>query len=284
MSKPTFNVSKPRISVVIPAYNEEEYLGTCLEAITDQAYKPFEVIVVDNGSLDQTVAIAQSFPGVRVVAEPTHGIFAAVTTGFDEARGSIIARTDADSRPEADWLEAIVKAFEDEALSALSGPIYYYDLPLAGLIRRGENFIRGRLAVHSGEAKFLTGANMAIRRPAWLEVKSKLCRRPGIHEDLDLAIHLQEDNRAIGFFSQVVVSTSARRITAPFRSFYKYLDGYESIYLEHGIKRSWVLKVPFLCYVPFQPLIKIIYRLYNSNLNQATLNKLVKLFITDSNY
>ena len=284
MSKPTFNVSKPRISVVIPAYNEEEYLGACLEAIADQTYKPFEVIIADNGSRDQTVAIAQSFPGVRVVREPILGIFAAVTTGFDEARGNIIARTDADSRPEADWLEAIVKAFEDETLCALSGPIYYYDLPFAGLIRWGENFIRSRLAAHSAEAKFLTGANMAIRRPVWLQAKSKLCRRPGIHEDLDLAIHLQEDNRAIGFSSHMVVSTSARRITAPFRSFCKYLGGYESIYLEHDIKRSWVLKVPFLFYVPSQPLVKVVYRLYNSSLNQATLNKLVKLFVADSNY
>jgi glycosyltransferase involved in cell wall biosynthesis len=278
MSKPSSITKKPRISVVIPAYNEEVYITACLEAVAEQTYQAFEVIVIDNGSHDQTAAFVRLFPGVRLLSEPRRGIFAAVNTGFNAARGTIIARTDADSRPDTDWLAGIAQAFENKQLDAVSGPIYYYDLPLSELIRHGENFIRSRVAAHSDGAKFLTGANMGIRRQAWTDVRGRICRHPGLHEDLDLAIHLQENGGSIGFFSDIVVATSARRITARFRDFYKYLSGYESIYVEHGIKRSWVLKVPFFCYVPFQPLAKVIYKLYNAHASRTTMARLAALF------
>ena len=60
--------SNPLVSVVIPAYNEEKYLPACLEALSRQTFRDFEVVVVDNNSTDRTAEIARSL-GARVVHE-----------------------------------------------------------------------------------------------------------------------------------------------------------------------------------------------------------------------
>lgn len=114
-----------RLSVVIPAYNEERYIGRLLTSLQQQTYKkPFEIIVVDNNSTDKTAQIAKSF-GVRVVKEKNRGYAHACNRGFFEAKGKIIARADADHVVPPTWLEKIVEKFEkDKKLIAVGGPIY----------------------------------------------------------------------------------------------------------------------------------------------------------------
>jgi glycosyltransferase involved in cell wall biosynthesis len=117
------------ISVVIPAYNGERYLGRCLQALRHQTYphSQFEIIVVDNGSTDTTAWIAQGF-GARVVEEPVKGIAKARQTGFEAARGEVIASTDADTTVPAFWLARIAAHFEaDPDLGTVYGPVYWPD-------------------------------------------------------------------------------------------------------------------------------------------------------------
>jgi len=117
------------VSVVIPAYNEEQYLGRCLEALAQQTYPAdrLEVIVVDNGSTDATAEIARQY-GVRVIAEPRKGVARARQTGFEAARGAIIASTDADTVVPPFWVARIAAHFRaDPALGAVYGPVYWPD-------------------------------------------------------------------------------------------------------------------------------------------------------------
>jgi glycosyltransferase involved in cell wall biosynthesis len=117
------------ISVVIPAYNEEQYLGRCLQALRAQSYPAsrFEIIVVDNGSTDATADIARRF-GARVVSEPRKGVARARQTGFEAARSEIIASTDADTTVPVFWLARIAAHFEaDPDLGAVYGPVYWPD-------------------------------------------------------------------------------------------------------------------------------------------------------------
>jgi len=60
-------VNEPNISIIIPAYNEERYLGRCLDAIAAQSVRPYEVIVVDNNSSDDTAKVAQRYPFVTLL-------------------------------------------------------------------------------------------------------------------------------------------------------------------------------------------------------------------------
>ena len=117
-------------SVVIPAYNEEQYLGRCLAALARQTYPAdrFEVIVVDNGSTDTTAEIARRYGGVRVITKPRKGVARARQAGFAAARGAVIASTDADTVVPPFWVARIAEYFRaDPALGAVYGPVYWPD-------------------------------------------------------------------------------------------------------------------------------------------------------------
>src|SRR3954452_8207081 len=89
------------VSVVIPVKDDAVALERCLRLLGQQTVAPLEVVVVDNGSRDASAAGARRH-GARVVTEPTPGIPAAASTGYDAARGDLIARCDADSVPDTD--------------------------------------------------------------------------------------------------------------------------------------------------------------------------------------
>jgi len=117
------------VSVVVPAYNEEKYLGRCLAVLARQTYPAglFEVIVVDNGSTDGTAEIARRY-GARVVVEPHKGVARARQAGFEAAQGEVIASTDADTVVPPFWVSRIAAHFRaDPVLGAVYGPVYWPD-------------------------------------------------------------------------------------------------------------------------------------------------------------
>ena len=118
-----------KISLIIPAYNEEKYIGDCLTAaIKNSRGQFFEIIVVDNASGDKTAEVARSFAGVRVVREEKKGLTKARQRGLEEARGDLLAYTDADTRLPEEWFQKMRNFFsKNPAAVSLSGPYKYYD-------------------------------------------------------------------------------------------------------------------------------------------------------------
>ena len=106
----------PRISVVIPAYNEEMNIGHCLSSLCAQnTTDEFEVIVVDNNSTDNTVQIAESFCDrlqIRIISEKKQGRGAARKCGWDAATGDIVFSTDADATVPANWISSFVSMLD----------------------------------------------------------------------------------------------------------------------------------------------------------------------------
>jgi glycosyltransferase involved in cell wall biosynthesis len=122
-----------KISFVIPAYNEEFYLGKCLRSVLSQLDKQpdldAEVIVVNNASTDKTREIALSFQKVRVIDEMKKGLVPARTAGYKATTGDLIANIDADTVMPDGWLDKVLELFsKNEKMAALSGPFIYYDL------------------------------------------------------------------------------------------------------------------------------------------------------------
>jgi glycosyltransferase involved in cell wall biosynthesis len=116
------------ISLVIPAYNERRYIRNALEAALKNGKGKFlEILVVDNASTDDTARVAASFPGVRVVREERKGTGNARQTGFEQAKGEVVAYVDADTLIPEGWVEAIERAFRDPEVVFLSGPFRYYE-------------------------------------------------------------------------------------------------------------------------------------------------------------
>ena len=108
-------MSDVRVTVVVPVLNEARRIAACLDAIAEQTdAPPFEVVVVDNGSRDATLEIVRRHRlGARTAVERARGPYAARNTGIAQARGAIIAFTDADCLPESDWLRMGVQALDE---------------------------------------------------------------------------------------------------------------------------------------------------------------------------
>lgn len=205
----------PTVSVVIPVKDDADVLRECLAALAAQTVPPDEVVVVDNGSADESADVARA-AGARVVAEPEPGIPAASARGFDEARSEIVARLDADSLPPADWIERIATAFAaDPELTALTGPATFIDGPERWRRPLAFAYLGSYFAVVTPALGHvpLFGSNFAARRTAWLEVRDRVHRHdPLMHDDMDLSVHLGP-RRRIRYDHSLMVGVSMRALS-----------------------------------------------------------------------
>jgi len=111
-----------KVSVIIPAHNAAQTIEECIEALLNQSVprEEYEVIVVDDGSIDGTAALAQS-QGVRVITQPHHGPAAARNAGAEQATGEILLFTDADCVPAPTWIEEMTRPFSDPEVVGVKG-------------------------------------------------------------------------------------------------------------------------------------------------------------------
>jgi glycosyltransferase involved in cell wall biosynthesis len=161
--------SHPRFSVVIPAYNEADFLGSCLDSLLAQDFRdPYEIIVVDNNSTDATAEVARS-RGVTVVHEPKPGVCSARQRGTNAARGEIVVSTDADTTFGSDWLSRIDRAFRDDpARVAVAGPCRFADPPWWGRVYTAVLFAVVTLVARlTGRILYVTATNIAFRKSEW---------------------------------------------------------------------------------------------------------------------
>lgn len=198
------------ISVVIPAYNEEQYLPTCLHALERQTFpaSQFEVIVVDNASTDATAAVARHL-GARVTTEPCKGVSRARQAGFEAARGPIIASTDADTQVPPDWLARIAAHFQDPALGGVYGPVHWPDgHPVEQLMLRYPGAWALWASNRAGRSLWW-GSNFAVRREVFWQAGGFPVDWPS-GEDTDLSLRV---NRLapVRFDPALVVQASNRR-------------------------------------------------------------------------
>lgn len=104
--------ASPTVSVVVPVYNDPDGVTTTLESLADQTRTDFEVLVVDNGSTDDTGDVARTLcadrDGWRVLTESTPGSYAARNAGIDEAQAEVLAFVDADMAVDSDWIARVV--------------------------------------------------------------------------------------------------------------------------------------------------------------------------------
>ena len=204
------------VSVVIPVKNDADLLRRCLTALGAQRRAPDEVIVVDNGSIDDSAAVAEHL-GATVVPCALRGIAAASAAGYDAARGDLVLRLDADCVPSPDWVSTMVAALQADADTAVvSGGARFIDGPRA---------LRGLVAaIYLGAYTAATfpalghrpvfGSNLGFRRTAWLGIRDRVHRARWVHDDLDLAYHFGVRTR-LGVVPSTVMGMSMRPFTHP---------------------------------------------------------------------
>jgi glycosyltransferase involved in cell wall biosynthesis len=181
------------VSVVVPVRDDARALDVCLSLLARQTVAPLEVVVVDNASADASAEVARRW-GAVVVGEPRVGIPAAAAAGYDAAKGDVIARLDADSRPGPRWVQTVVERMSaDPDLDALTGTGLFHDVPrglrtLTSVAYLGSYYALTHLALgHTA----LWGSCMALRTSTWQAVREEAVRDdPEVHDDLDLAFRL----------------------------------------------------------------------------------------------
>ncbi len=112
-----------RISVIVPFYNSERYIGQCVEGLRNQNYpeERYEIIFINNGSMDSSADIIRRHPQIKLISERKRGSYSARNRGLQSANGEIIAFTDSDCVPSGDWLNEIESAMANSDAGIVIG-------------------------------------------------------------------------------------------------------------------------------------------------------------------
>jgi len=209
-----------KLSFVIPAHNEENYIGNCLNsifaAVKDKSYD-YEIIVVNNASTDRTKQVVSSFPGVKVVDEPKKGLSRARQAGFLASIGDLVANVDADTILPQGWIEKVFYEFSrDPKLVALSGPFIYYDLSKGIKFWVRIFYFFGYLGYLFNHyilrvSAILQGGNFIIKRTALEQINGFNVKFDFYGEDTDIAHRISKVGK-VKFTFKLPMHTSGRRL------------------------------------------------------------------------
>ncbi|MBU2101345.1 glycosyltransferase family 2 protein [Patescibacteria group bacterium] len=206
-----------KLSIVIPAHNEEGYISNCLDSLNRYIVgdpKLLEIIVVDNASTDKTAEIANKFSGVRVVSEPRKGANYARQKGLEEAKGELIAYLDADTEISADWLYKIYEHFQGpKELICLSGPAYFFDLSDWHNIAMETYYNLVAKPTHTATGYMVIGSNFVVKKDALEQIGGFDTNIPFYGDDANIGRRLSRAGR-VEFDKKFMVYTSGRRMAA----------------------------------------------------------------------
>jgi biofilm PGA synthesis N-glycosyltransferase PgaC len=122
--KPVFDAPDPLVSIIVPAYNECKVIGNCVESILNSRYRNFEIILVDDGSKDDTLDVMRSYqdyPQVQVITKPNGGKASALNEGYRHANGEILFFVDADGIFIPGTIDEMLAGFTDQNVGAVCG-------------------------------------------------------------------------------------------------------------------------------------------------------------------
>jgi glycosyltransferase involved in cell wall biosynthesis len=206
-----------RLSIIVPAYNEQDYLPACLEHLLAEVRRcpdpsEVEILVVDNASIDATAEVARRVPGVRVIHEPNKGLTKARQAGLEAAAGELIGYVDADTRMPPGWIAQVLRTFERYPhVVCVSGPYIYYD---------AKHWQRAMVRLYwillASPAYWMTrymvvGGNFAARRSALEQIGGFDTEIAFYGEDTNIARRLHAAGK-VKFSLRLPMRTSSRRL------------------------------------------------------------------------
>jgi glycosyltransferase involved in cell wall biosynthesis len=191
---------KCKVSVVVATYNGARTLRNCLESLGRLNYPDCEIIVVDDGSTDQTPEIARQFPSVRYIRQTNQGLSAARNSGIRAATGEIVAFTDDDCRADEDWLYYLVGDLLRSDFAGIGGHNFLppEDSRVAAAVAASPGG-PAHVMLTDREAEHIPGCNMAFYKWALEEIGmfDPIFHKAG--DDVDVCWRTQDRGRKIGF-------------------------------------------------------------------------------------
>ena len=209
---------RPKVSIIVPAYNEDVTIATSIKSLVTQTYNNLEIIIMDDGSKDNTYKIAKKFEGnfngktIKVLTKKNGGKSRALNFAIERSSGEFIMCVDADSKLEIDAVALMVRYFKDPEIAAVAGSVFVSNRVNTLTKLQALEYIEGLNMVRNGQA-FLKLVNI-IPGPIGMFRKTDIMEVGGyahdtFAEDADLTLKLIEKNRKIDFEPEAVAYTEA---------------------------------------------------------------------------
>jgi GT2 family glycosyltransferase len=217
-------VSYPRVSVIVCSYNGGKTLDRCLESLKEVDYPNYEVVLVDDGSKDNTQEIGARHPWIVSIRQENRGLSFARNVGGHAATGEIIAYTDSDCMADPDWLYYLVHTLTSGEYAGVGGP---------NISPPAEDWIQACVSAAPGGpshvlltdvvAEHIPGCNMAFYKWAFEKVGGFDPEYRKAGDDVDFCWRLQQEGEVIAF-SPAAIVWHYRRFTL--QAFRKQQEGY----------------------------------------------------------
>lgn len=191
---------QPLISIIMPAYNAEAWIEEAVQSVRAQSWDHWELLVIDNGSTDQTVNIVNGIDDNRIhlLGEPRKGVSHARNTGLDAAKGVYICFLDADDMLPRESLQSRLKIFEqDSSLKFVDGVVHDYDDGSAIYAPKLKGRIKEELASMNSGCFF--GNTWMIKAPISVRF------RPELNHCEDLVFYLDQVDEGLFAFTEECV-------------------------------------------------------------------------------
>ena len=214
----------PFVSVIVCSYNGATTLAACLESLGRIDYASYEVILVDDGSTDDTREVAAHFPEVRYIRQTNHGLSHARNTGAAAARGEVFAYTDSDCMADTDWLYYLVGTLLSGNFAGVGGP--NVSPPARGWVQACVAAAPGgpsHVLLTDVVAEHIPGCNMAWYRWAFESVGGFDVEYRKAGDDVDFCWRIQQAGWEIAFSPTAIVWHHRRFTLSAFR---KQQEGY----------------------------------------------------------
>ncbi len=195
------------VSIVIPTFNGSQRIGNCLETLLRQtARRNVEILVVNDGSTDNTAEVVSRYAGVRLISQANAGPAAARNRGAKEAEGEILLFTDDDCVPMADWLDAMLSSFEDAVVTGAKGVYRTRQKSLAARFVQLEYEDKYRLMAGLDSIDFIDTYSAGFRRERFMEMCGYDTSFPvACAEDIELSYRMSARGWKMKFVPAAIV-------------------------------------------------------------------------------
>jgi cellulose synthase/poly-beta-1,6-N-acetylglucosamine synthase-like glycosyltransferase len=200
------DVPEASVSVVIPTFNGHSRIGSCLDALLSQSHRDIQIIVVDDGSTDDTADVIRRYEGVLFLRQNNSGPAAARNRGAAEATGTIILFTDDDCVPVPSWVEAMLQPFADPEVIGVKGAYRTRQRRLVARFVQIEYEDRYRMMSRFQYIDFVDTYSAGFRRDPFLKMTGYDTSFPlACAEDIELSYRMSARGWKMKFSPEAVV-------------------------------------------------------------------------------
>lgn len=254
-------ISNPAVSVIILNLNGRTYLPDCLESLSAQTFRDFEVVIVDNGSTDGSLSlIRKEFGWVRVVAlEKNTGFARGNNIGLEASSGIYVVTLNNDTIAEKDWLKSLIDTAErDEKVGMVASKIFLgregNELDSAGMLVYPDGMTRQRGRGQSDEGQFDRAEEVLFPSACAALYRREMLDETGFFDE-DFFSYCEDAD--LGLRGRLAGWKAVLAPRAVVRHLYSQTGGRYSAFKAYHVERNhfWVLlkdlPLSYLCFFPF---------------------------------